>query len=333
MLKITQEIIAQHDNQDIIAYTMKAENEFSVTILNYGGIIWEINAPDKDGKYVNAVVQHAKFDPQNPGHLGAITGRIAGRVSNAKFSLNETEYALTANNHEHTLHGGINALDKKIWCVRILENGLELSYFSPHLENGFPGNVNFTVRYLINHESQLTIEALATTDMDTPINLTNHSYFNLTGERGCGGRQQLKLNSDYYGEIDSKVAFQNKLALVENTPFDFRQAKAIDQDLHDKHEQIRFGNGYDHPFILNQSENWQIELSDPISKRSLKVMTSEPVVVIYSANHFETPGSAVCLETQRMPDAINLLKYRDSVLCNPHKPYYSKTVWQFGVIQ
>lgn len=332
-LTISKKSIATVNNQAVIQYTLQTPSEFSVAVLNYGGIIWEINTSDKNGTFNNVVVNHGKFDPENPGHLGAITGRVAGRIKNAAFNVNNQHYQLTPNNNDNLLHGGINALDKKIWAVRELANGLELSYFSPAGENGFPGNVKFTVSYLINQDNQLTIEAQASSDCETPINLTNHSYFNLNGQPENGPKQILQLASSHYGLIDGEVSFSNQLATVENTPFDFRTPKAIGQDLHADHPQIDYGHGYDHPFVLDNDSHvvYPIQLSDPASGRTLIVQTTEPVVVIYSANHFAIPGSAVCLETQRMPDAINLLQYRESVICAPGKPYYSKTIWQFGV--
>lgn len=330
-ISIKKKQIATVDNQAVIQYTLQTPSGFSVSILNYGGIIWEINTADKNGAFTNVVVNHGEFDPENPGYLGAITGRVAGRIKNAVFTANNQHYQLTPNNNNNLLHGGVNALDKKIWAVSELTNGLELAYFSPSGECGFPGNVNLTVRYLINQDHQLTIEAQASSDCETPINLTNHSYFNLNGVLENGPQQVLQLASNYYGLIDNEVSFTNQLAAVDNTPFDFRTAKAVGQDLHANDTQIGYGNGYDHPFVLDKNAAVPIKLSDPLSGRFLEVMTTEPVVVIYSANHFTLPGSALCLETQRMPNAINLPQYRESVLCSPQKPYYSKTIWQFGV--
>jgi aldose 1-epimerase len=319
MITISQQTIAKHLEQDIIKYTLQADNGFKVSILNYGGIIWEISTPDKDGNFANVVKQHPSFDPENPGHLGAITGRIAGRISNAQFQLEGKLYQFSANNNQHLLHGGKNALDKKIWSVKKLANGIELSYFSPDGENGFPGNVEFKVSYLITQDWQLTIQSEAHSDKTTPINLTNHSYFDLTATESDGGRQLLRLDSDYFGEIDANVAFTNHLSSVDGTPFDFRHAKAINQEIHANNPQLKNGNGYDHPFVLNHSSVDSIHLYDPVSERNLKVQTSEPVVVIYTANHFSVSGSAICLETQRIPDAINLEAYRESVLCAPEK--------------
>lgn len=331
-LIISKEHFASINTQDVIKYSLKTPSGFNVVILNYGGIIWEINTPDKDGKFSNVVVNHGNFDPENPGYLGAITGRVAGRIKDASFTVNNHHYQLTPNDNNNLLHGGENALDKKIWAVHELVNGLELSYFSPDGENGFPGNVNFIIRYLINHDNELTIEAHAQSDCETPVNLTNHSYFNLNGQLENGPQQVLQLASQYYGLIDKEISFINRLEDVGNTPFDFRTPKAIGQDLHADHPQIGYGNGYDHPFVLDSNINYPIQLSDPASGRTLLVQTTEPAVVIYSANQFAIPGSAVCLETQRMPDAINLLQYRESVICSPEKPYYSKTIWQFGVL-
>ncbi|RTL00847.1 MAG: galactose mutarotase [Proteobacteria bacterium] len=332
-LTISSELIAQHDNQDIMMYKLCTPSGFSVAILNYGGIIWEINTPDKNGVFTNVVLNHGKFDPANPDYYGAIIGRVAGRIKDARFKINNNFYQLTANHYANLLHGGGNGLDKRIWAVKVLPNGLELTYFSPDGDNGFPCNVNLTVRYLINEDMQLILEYAADSDGETVLNLTNHSYFNLTGELVNAPRQLLRLASSAYGLIDKEVSFTGEVNSVVNTPFDFNQAKPIGTDLHANHPQINYGKGYDHPFVLNHSQQYPIELTDLVSGRYLKIDTQEPVVVVYSGNYNSVPWSAVCLETQRMPNAINLAKYRDSVICSPNRPYVSRNVWQFGVLE
>ncbi len=331
MPEITRHPVAAHEGRDVMEYVMAAPGGFSVTVLNYGGIIREICTPGREGTSANVVVRHRDFRPENPGYLGAITGRVAGRIRGAKFTAGGREYMLQANDRGHCLHGGLQALDRKFWEVKELEQGLELSLFSPDGENGFPGNVHFTARYLISGLRQLTVEFHAAADRETPVNLTSHLYFDLTAEPGCGGRQLLKIDSDRFGEIDDRGALTGHLSAVEGTPFDFRDGKAIQQDFHSGHMQIRNGRGYDHPFLLNPGKPWQVELKDPVSGRTLKAETTEPAAVVYSANHFDEPCSAVCVETQRMPDAVNIPEYRESVMCRPGRPYYSRTIWQTGV--
>lgn len=327
-MKINEKIIAHYEEQNVIEYILSDENGFSIGILNYGGIIWEIHTPDKHGNIASVVVQHPQFELENPGYMGAITGRIAGRIALGKFKLSGKEYELEQNRKGHNLHGGSGALDKKFWNVDKLTNGIELSYISPEGENGFPAQVEFKVTYLITAPFQLTITASGKPNCETIINLTNHSYFDLSTKKSL--TQKLKVASSYFAAIDDTQLATGELISIERTPFDFKQEQLISAVLGQKHAQLICGNGIDHPFILDKEQQWPIQLRDPESGRYLKIKTTEPTCVIYTANHFSKPGSAVCLETQRLPNAINFPEYQDQVIHSPEKPYLSQTVWQFG---
>lgn len=326
-MQVQQKIIAKYKNQDIIEYEISISDNFLVSFLNYGGIITAIKTLDKNNNLDNIVLKHPIFTPQNPGHFGAITGQIAGRINKARFNLDNQDYILDANNGIHNLHGGLNGLDKQIFKVNMVPNGAILTYKSTHLESGFPGNIQFRIEYLIMDDNSLVINYHAIPDCNTIINLTNHSYFDLS----CGKNtlnQELTIPANYYALVDNTNIVTKEIKSVENSPFDFRQAKAIGRDINAAHEQLQLANGYDHPFILNDNK---IILTDPESKRYLEITTDQAVCVVYTANHIK--HSAICLETQNMPDAINWDTYRDSIIYTPDKPYYSHNIWKFGLIK
>jgi|SRR6185437_8296163 len=326
---IKEEIIANHNNSAIIEYQLIAKNGFQVNILNYGGIIRAIYTHDKNQQLANIIVTNSVFNPQNPGHAGAITGPIAGRIANGKFKLEDKEYQLELNNGKHSLHGGNNSLDKQIWQVSRLDDGIRLQYTTFDGESGFPGIINFVVDYRITGNNQLSLNYEATTDHETIVNLTNHSYFDLSCGRDPMG-QELCVNANYFGAIDeNELLFTGKLISVTDTPFDFRKPKPIRQDIDKPDAQLKLGGGYDHPFVLDSDK--KIMLSDPHSHRYLEVFTTDPICVIYSANNFQPPRCAVCLETQKMPNAINLPEYKNQVIIDHTNKYISKTIWQFGV--
>lgn len=330
MLQIKHSTIAQHNDKDIIEYQLIAANGFQINFLNYGGIIRAIYTPDKTGKLTNIVSAHEQFEPSNPGHLGAITGRIAGRIDGGKFNLDGVEYQLALNNNEvNNLHGGPFGLDKKIWNVNELSDGVELTYFSQAGECGFPANVNFKVNYRVTANYQLTIEYFATCDAPTIINLTNHSYFDLSGGLDAL-RMELEVPAQSFAEINSSGCVTGKITNVAGTAFDFRKSKSLWQDIFQNELQLVLAKqGYDHPFLLDPDAI--IKLSDPINGRSLQITTSENCCVVYSANFRPIKHSGLCLETQKLPNAINWPEYREQVIFTPAKPYYSYSKWQFGV--
>ena len=330
MLQIKHSIVASHEQQDIIEYQLIAANGFQVNLLNYGGIIRAIYTPDKNGKLANIVAYHEQFEPENDGHLGAITGRIAGRIAGGKFNLDGKDYQLALNNGVNNLHAGPNGLDKKIWLVSELNDGVELTYFSPAGECGFPANVEFKVRYRISAEYRLSIEYFASCDAPTLLNLTNHSYFDLSAGVNSLG-MELTVPAESFAEVDASGCVTGTISSVVNTPFDFRQAKPLGRDIHQAHTQLELANqGYDHPFIL--TPDLPIKLVDPLSQRYLNVTTTENCCVVYSGNFRPIKHSSLCLETQKMPNAINWPEYRQQVIFNPTKPYFSQTEWQFGVL-
>ena len=329
----------------VYKYTIENSKGFKVGIINYGAIITEIFTPDRNGNFENIVLAYDKLEPylENPAYLGAIVGRTAGRISKGSFILGETKYELDKNNGENNLHGGLEGLSKKLWDAQKTENGIILSYKSKHLESGFPGNVEFEVRYSVTEDNSLEIEYKAKPDRETIINLTNHSYFNLSGNIKSGGEKQiLKINSDFICEVDEETLPTGQKIYVKDTNFDFREGKAIEDGLseRDNDYNIKIAKGYDHPFILN-SDNPKISLFSQETGRTLEVETDQKIVIFYSGNYLkDTPELAgnkkaennmgICLETQDYPDAINIGVF-PLELYSPERPYSSKNRWKFFI--
>lgn len=335
-------------NENVKCFILK--NEFlEVEILNYGGIIRKISSPDKNGKMENVVLNLANitdYEERSP-YFGAIVGRNAGRISNASLTINNQQYNLAKNSGENNIHGGIDNFSHKVWDSKEIKTndyiGVELSLKSPHLEEGFPGNILATVTYkLIKNE--LSIEYKATSDMDTYLNLTNHSYFNLSGDFKrdiCD--EYLTLDCKEFIAVD-KATLPVKVTSVDETPFDFQQSKELAPALNSEHEQIVIVNhGLDHPFILNENRNGASAiLEDKISGRKLEVYTDQPAVVIYSGNYLHEVGElsdgsnckkhmGICFETQDYPNVLNFMPEKGKIY-NSLNPYSQKTIFKFSNI-
>lgn len=336
------------EGKEVKKYTLFNDFNYSISILNYGGIINEINVPDKNGKVENIVFgyhtidEYEKYSP----YFGCITGRTAGRTSGAAFMINETLYTLSKNDGENHLHGGHNGFDKVIWEVAtIIEKdyiGLSLNYLSPHLEEGYPGNLDTIVTYKWNNENELTVCYKATTDQETPITLTNHSYFNLSGDLSSHILDhELQIDANQFVKIKMN-SIPYDVCEVEGTPFDFRQFKSIGLDISSDHEQIINGKGYDHPFVLNHSENPQASLYHKESGRKLAIYTDEKCIVCYSGNFLYSDmyiydnvpikhRGGVCLETQYFPDSLNFTNV-DSQTLKPFETYRHSTRYHFSTV-
>lgn len=342
MVRIETNSIGKINNQEILKYRLIAKSGTIIEVLNYGGIITGIWVAGNDGSLDNVVLNYDNLDAYitNHGYLGAIIGRHAGRIANAKFELNGSTYNLLQNNGQHNIHGGAIGLDKRIWQVTQLEDGLKLSYFSLDKEEGFPGNIKFEVFYQLSEMATLTITYQAFPDCETLINLTNHSYFNLSGLHHLGIDQQLQISANQYCPVDNTGLPTGEIIDVKNTIFDFRSRKLIKQDLH-SHE-LDVSNGYDNPFILEHATPPDIILFDPQTRRQLEITTTEPCVIFYTGNYLANPNLVnnnrecathlgICLETQRLPNSINQPNFMPKT-CSPNRPYFAKTTWEFKVI-
>jgi aldose 1-epimerase len=337
------------EGKSVEEYTLTNKNGMEVRVITLGGTITSIRVPDRTGEMANVVLGCATLEDyltQSP-YFGCITGRFANRIAKATFKLNGTEYKLTANDGANSLHGGAKGFDKRVWQAREIkaadETGLELTYTSPDGEEGYPGNLQTTVTYRLDNDNALHIDYKATTDKPTIVNLTNHSYFNLAGE-GTILNHELMLNADHYTPTDSTAIPTGEIAKVEGTPFDFRKATVIGERIRSGHEQMVFGRGYDHNWVLNKKDKsltLAAKLLEPISGRVLEVLTTEPAIQFYSGNfltgtvvgqsgHTYRQSDGLCLETQHYPDAPNQPNFPSTVL-NPGETYQTTTVFKFSV--
>jgi aldose 1-epimerase len=339
------------DGQAVDIYTMTNEHGLRVRFLSYGGVITEINTPNRAGRLDNIVLGLGTLREYEtlPGHFGAITGRYANRIGGAQFTLNGQTYHLIANNGPNTLHGGPNALDHRVWTVSPLTtpNGVAatLSYASPDGDQNFPGTLTTQVTYTLTNDDVLQIVYVASTDKDTVINFTNHSYFNLAGN-GSGSitDQLLVVNADRYTPTGPDQIPTGEIAPVEGTPLDFRQMIPIGARLRSAFQQIVYARGYDHNFVLNKPTGGVMTFAarayDPRSGRLIDCFTSEPGVQVYTSNGMN--GSIVgssgttyrqtegfTLETQHFPDSPNKPNFPSTEL-KPGQKFRSTTIFRFA---
>ncbi|MFJ9115912.1 aldose epimerase family protein [Streptomyces sp. NPDC102394] len=297
-----------------------------VRILSYGGVVQSVEIPDRDGRAGNVVLGFAGLDDyvEHPGpYLGALVGRYANRIAGARFTLDGVTYELEPNNAPNSLHGGPQGFDKRVWEVVPVEHGVRLARVSPDGEEGFPGRLEVTATYTLDADGSLRIAYEAVTDAPTPVNLTNHSYWNLAGSGDAGGHE-LRLAASRYTPVDADLIPTGVLQDVTGTRFDFRQGRKV-------------GSGFDHNFALDggvtEAAREVAELYDPASGRVLTVATTEPGLQLYTADHLPepfTPGDGVALETQHFPDSPNRPEFPDTVL-RPGEVFRSQTVYGFGV--
>jgi aldose 1-epimerase len=315
-------------------YTLANDLGFEVSINTYGGAITSLKTPDRHGIFGVIVLGFDTLDEyvRNPRYFGALIGRHANRIASGKFSLNGVQYQLSKNNGANHLHGGFNGFDKRVWSARQDGNTLHLSYFSKDGEEGYPGNLTALVDYTLL-DNELRIDYRATTDRDTIVNLTNHSYFNLRGE-GTILDHELTLNADSFTPVAEDLIPTGEIRSVEGTPMDFRKRKVIGSHIPDVQ--------YDHNFVLNDwngSLRLVARLYEPVSGRVLEILTTEPGIQFYSGNFLD--GSLVgkngmvykkyaglCLEPQHFPDAPNHPNFPSTLLC-PGEEYKQSTIFRF----
>lgn len=340
-----------NDLNNVMLYVLSNKNHMTVKITNYGGIITSIMLPDKNGKIGDVVLGYDSLNNylKNNPYFGAIIGRYGNRIAKGKFKLNGSEYTLATNDGPNHLHGGLKGFDKVIWKAEEIQKedtvGLKLNYFSKDGEEGYPGNLNVTVTYKLNNNNELRIDYSAVTDKKTIVNLTSHSYFNLKdGGASSILNHELMINADKFTPIDSTFIPTGNLSSVENTPFDFRKFTKIGERINDNNEQLKFGLGYDHNFVLNNSEKKlkaAAKVRENSSGRILEVLTTEPGIQFYSGNFLD--GSIVgknkivynyrngfCLETQHFPDSPNHPSFPSTIL-EPGTEYTSTTIYKFCV--
>lgn len=334
-MKVIQKPFGHIDNQPVLSFTIKNDNGLEVTAINYGCIITNITVPDINGIFENIVIGHDLLDDYitDSAFLGAIAGRVAGRIKGASFELDGKTYILAKNDHGNHLHGGIKGFNKVIWDAEEIENGVRFSYMSSDGEEGYPGNLSTEVTYTFNNENELSIHYKAHTDQKTIVTLTNHSYFNLSGNMKRDILDHtLTIDSDQFLELGHDLIPTGKFVDVENTPFDFTSERTIKTGTMSDHPQnVLVGKGYDHPFLLNKHHEEEIVLKDSESGRVLTIRTDEPAVVVYTGNSLEPRKYlGICLETQALPDAIHHSHFPSTVL-DKNQQYSSVTKYKFGL--
>jgi aldose 1-epimerase len=341
------------DGQPVGLYTLTNTGGMEVAITNYGGIVVSIKAPDRSGKFADVVLGFDTFDAylNNTPFFGALVGRYGNRIAKARFTLDGHEYHLAANDNGNTLHGGLKGFDKRLWNAKDVSTkeapALELTYLSKDGEEGFPGNLSVTVTYSLTPKNELKIDYAATTDKDTVLNLTNHSYFNLAGQgEGDILSHLMMINGDRFTPVDATLIPTGELKSVAGTPLDFRKPTAIGARIDADDQQIKFGRGYDHNFVLNRKGGELIlaaRVTEPSSGRVLEVLTTQPGLQFYTGNFLDGTihgkvgkvyprRSAFCMETQRFPDSPNQPQFPTTVL-KPGKHFQSTTVFRFSTVK
>lgn len=341
---ITKASWGQSDGKDVFLFTLTNAKGNQVKISNYGGTITNWTAPDKAGNRNSIVVGFDSLGGYlaHPPYFGALVGRYGNRIGDAKFTLDGKTYKLAANNGKNSLHGGLKGFDKVVWDASTDNDSvpvLTLKYLSKDGEEGFPGNLSVTVQYSLSDDDELKIDYSATTDKSTPINLTNHSYFNLTGDvSNTILNHTLQINADNFTPVDTSLITTGEIKPVKGTPFDFTTPMKIGARI----DSVK--GGYDHNFVLNSKDgSLQLAaiLSDSVSGRKLEVFTTEPGLQFYTGNfldgkfmnHDGKPvnlHTAMCMETQHFPDSPNKPGFPSAIL-KPGATYHTTTVYKLSV--
>ena len=339
------------DGTGVDQFILSNNNGMEVRIITYGGVITSWTAPDKNGDYKDIVLGYntlAEYEAETP-YFGALIGRYGNRIAKGKFSLDNQEYTLAVNNGVNHLHGGLKGFDKVVWDAKTIVSdstvSLELSYLSKDMEEGYPGNLETKVTYTLNNKDELSVNYEATTDKPTIVNLTQHSYFNLTADfnQDILGHE-LVINADSFLPVDNTLIPTGEFRDVTGTPFDFKTSKAIGTHIDNENIQLKNGLGYDHCWVLNDQDTgvrFVASAYEPVSGRLLEVFSDEPGIQFYSGNFLDGTltsknngvyqhRTGFCLETQHYPDSPNQKNF-PSVRLTPGEKYNSKTVFRLAI--
>jgi aldose 1-epimerase len=332
------------DGEDVDLYTLTNKNGLRVKIMTYGAIITAVETPDRKGKIENIVLSLDSLDDYIKGHpyFGATVGRYGNRIAKGKFTLDGKKYILATNDKTNHLHGGLKGFDKVVWNAKPVETdqsvGVVFTHESPNGDEGYPGKLNVTTTYTLTNDNELKMEYAATTDAPTVVNLTNHSYWNLTGAARDVLDHELLLNADRYLPVDPGLIPLGELRNLKGTPMDFTEAKPIGSRI------AQVPGGYDHCYVLNKKEGEKgltlvAKVTEPASGRTMEVYTTEPGVQFYSGNFLDGSNKrgdtafakhfGFCLETQHYPDSPNHPAFPTTVL-KPGEKYEHKTLHKFG---
>jgi aldose 1-epimerase len=346
---ITEKPFGTDDAVPVTLYTLHNRNGASVSICNYGGLVTSIKVPDRNGKFGDVALGYDNLADymKNSPYFGALVGRYGNRIAKGKFTLDGNEYTLATNNGPNALHGGLKGFDKVMWQAHSVESdsspSLELTYFSKDGEEGYPGNLAVKAVYTLTDDNALKLEYTATTDKDTVVNLTHHSYFNLAG-KGTVLDHVVMINADKFTPVDSTLIPTGELRPVDGTPFDFRTPTPIGARIQQNDEQLKFGNGYDHNWVINDDTGavrLMARVTEPTTGRVLEVLSSEPGLQFYTGNFLDGTikgkggwvyqfRDAFCMEPQHFPDSPNHPDF-PSVVLKPGAVYHNTIIYRFSV--
>jgi aldose 1-epimerase len=339
------------DGKETDLFILRNDNGAEMAVTNYGGAVLAIMVPDKNGNYANVIQGHDSIDHviNSPeGYLSTLIGRYGNRIANGKFELDGKEYQLAINNGPNSLHGGPTGYHARVWdAEQTSPQSVKLHYLSADGEEGFPGNLDITVVYTFTNDNEFIIDYTATTDKKTIVNLTHHAFFSLSGlanPTATIDNNIVTINADYYTPINNVSIPTGEIAPVEGTPMDFRTPHTVGCRINDIFQQLEYGTGYDHNYVLNKKEQDSLTFAakcvEPISGRVLEVYTTEPGVQVYTANwHTGFEGwhgatfparSAICFEAQHYPDTPNKGHFPSCVL-KPGEIYKQVTIYKFSV--
>ncbi len=337
------------DGAAVTCFTLGNANGLTAKILDFGGIVTELHAPDRDGRPGDVVLGFDTLDAYagDSPYFGALIGRYGNRIAGSRFTLDGQDYVLPANDGGHHLHGGPGGFHKVLWQARVEGESLVLAYRSADGEQGYPGNLDVEASYTLNDDNELVLRLRAVTDKPTPVNLTQHSYFNLCGE-GQILDHLLTIDADAFVPVDAGAIPLGMLSPVTGTPFDFRTPRPIGERVGQPDKQLRHGRGYDHNFVLNKPDGMArgqamrraAHVLDPASGRVLELFTTEPGLQFYSGNFLDGSlagkgrshghRSGFCLEPQHFPDSPNRPRF-PNVILRPGQVYESESRWRFSV--
>jgi aldose 1-epimerase len=348
--QVSKEAFGSADGQSIDLYTLKNRNGLEAKITNFGGIVVSLKVPDRNGKFDDVVLGFNDLETYLKGHpfFGTVVGRYGNRIAKGRFTLNGVRYDLAVNNGENHLHGGIKGFDKMVWTAEEEKSeagpAVRMTYVSKDGEEGYPGNLRVTMVYTLTNNNELRIDYTATTDKDTVVNLTHHSYFNLAGE-GNGDilNHRLMLNANRFTPTDAGSIPTGELRSVVRTPFNFLKETAIGARINQNEQQLKWGKGYDHNFVINGrmgTLRQAARVSEPTSGRVMEVWTTEPGVQLYTGNFLDgtLKGKSgkmyqrrygFCLETQHYPDSPNKPNFPTTTL-KKGATLRSTTIYRFS---
>lgn len=346
---VQEQSFGTQDGRQVNLYTLTNSHGVEIKAMNYGGIILSIKVPDRKGQIADIVLGHDKLEGYipNPPYFGAIVGRYANRIANGEFTLDGKTYHLPKNDGPNTLHGGTEkTFNKVVWDAEPLKGktGVAFSYLSHDGDDGFPGNLHMKVTYTLTDSNELVIDYEATTDKATPINVSQHSYFNLKGQ-GDGDilDHEIMINADRFTPVDKNLIPTGELRPVKGTPFDFTKPTRIGSRIEDNYDQLVLGHGYDHNFVLNRKGSGLVlaaRVYEPTTGRVLEVSTTQPGVQFYTGNFLDGTITGkdnkvykrrygFCLETQHFPDSPNHPSFPNTIL-KPGEKFHQTTVFKFS---